>query len=86
MHKFNNWAANCSAKIVSCYQVATVRLTDKKGDIAISTLAGILLSVFGLVLAMAALKQFMPGIFNTMFTNLKNKINDLWTTASTITP
>ena len=83
MKFINAWLANCSAKMVVQGQAVQARLQEKKGDIAIGTLGGILLAVFGVVLAMAALKKFMPGIFNTIFGNLSSKISGLWTDATT---
>ena len=86
MRTINAWLANCSAKMMVKGQAVQARLQEKKGDIPISTLGGILLSVFGVVISMAALQQFMPGIFKTIFTNLQNKITALWSIADGAAP
>lgn len=83
MKTINAWLASCSAKMVVQSEAVKTRLQEKKGDIPINTLGGILMAVFGVVLTLAALKKFMPGIFNTMFGSLTTKLSELWTSAST---
>ncbi len=55
------------------------RLTaDCRGDVAVSTIGGIIIAVVLVGLLIVAIKAFFPGFFNTMFTSMQTKLNANW--------
>lgn len=53
-------------------------LADCRGDLAVSTIGGIIVGVVLVGLLIVAIKAFFPGFFNTMFTSMQTKLNANW--------
>ncbi len=54
------------------------KLTDKRGDLAVNTIGGIIIAVVIIGLLIVAINAFFPGFFTTMFTAMRTKLNNLW--------
>ena len=53
-------------------------LHDHKGDIAVSTIGGIIITVVIIGLLVLAINAFFPGFFSGMFTSMSTKLNANW--------
>ena len=53
-------------------------LHDRKGDIAVSTIGGIIITVVIIGLLVLAINAFFPGFFTNMFTSMSSKLNANW--------
>ena len=53
-------------------------LTDRKGDLAVNTIGGIIIAVVIIGLLIVAIRAFFPNFFTTMFGSMRTKLNDLW--------
>ena len=53
-------------------------LTDRKGDLAVNTIGGIIIAVVIIGLLIVAINAFFPNFFTTMFGSMRTKLNDLW--------
>ena len=62
---------------VLCIRAHTL-LTDRKGDVAVSTIGGIIIAVVVVGLAIVAIKAFFPNFFTTMFNSMKTKLDNNW--------
>ena len=60
--------------------IATVKckLTERKGDLAVNTIGGIIIAVVIIGLLIVAINAFFPNFFTTMFGSMRTKLNDLW--------
>ena len=55
------------------------RLTaDCRGDVAVSTIGGIIIAVVMVGLVIVAIKAFFPGFFTGMFQSMSQKLNANW--------
>ena len=57
---------------------AAVALTNNKGEIATSTIGGIIVGVVIVGLLIVAVNQFFPGFFSSMFSKMADKLNGNW--------
>ena len=57
---------------------AHILLTDRKGDLAVSTIGGIIIAVVMVGLIIVAIKAFFPNFFTTMFNSMQTKLNKNW--------
>ena len=55
-----------------------ILLNDRKGDLAVSTIGGIIIAVVMVGLIIVAVKAFFPGFFTGMFTSMQSKLNANW--------
>ena len=53
-------------------------LHDRKGDIAVSTIGGIIITVVVIGLLVLAINAFFPGFFTGIFTSMSQKLNANW--------
>ena len=53
-------------------------LRDRRGDIAVSTIGGIIITVVVIGLLILAINAFFPGFFNSMFNNMRTRLNAHW--------
>ena len=53
-------------------------LTDRRGDLAVNTIGGIIIAVVIIGLLIVAINAFFPNFFTTMFAAMRTKLNDLW--------
>jgi hypothetical protein len=53
-------------------------LADCRGDLAVSTIGGIIIAVVMVGLIIVAVKAFFPGFFTGMFTSMQSKLNANW--------
>ena len=53
-------------------------MCNSYGDLAVSTIGGIIVGVVLVGLLIVAIKAFFPGFFNTMFTSMQTKLNANW--------
>ena len=60
-----------------CIRAHTL-LTDRKGDLAVSTIGGIIIAVVMVGLIIVAIKAFFPNFFTTMFNSMQTKLNKNW--------
>lgn len=58
-------------------KAATV-LTDNRGEIATSTIGGIIVGVVIVGLLIVAVNQFFPSFFSDMFDSMADKLNGNW--------
>jgi hypothetical protein len=61
----------------ACIRVHSL-LTDRRGDLAVSTIGGIIIAVVMVGLIIVAVKAFFPGFFTGMFTSMQSKLNANW--------
>jgi hypothetical protein len=52
--------------------------TDRKGDLAVSTIGGIIIAVVLIGLLIVAIRAFFPNFFSTMFASMRTKLNGYW--------
>lgn len=57
---------------------AAVALENNKGEIATSTIGGIIVGVVIVGLLIVAVNQFFPGFFSSMFDKMSDKLNGNW--------
>jgi hypothetical protein len=57
---------------------ATAALTDRRGELATSTIGGIIVGVVIIGLLIIAINQFFPGFFSDMFNKMADKLNGNW--------
>jgi len=55
-----------------------VSLTNNKGEIATSTIGGIIVGVVIVGLLIVAVNQFFPSFFSDMFDKMADKLNGNW--------
>jgi len=67
-----------SKKIRDTSNKAAVTLTCKRGEIATSTIGGIIVGVVIIGLLILAINQFFPDFFEDMFDDMADKLNDNW--------
>jgi hypothetical protein len=65
-------------KIKSTGNKAVAALTDTRGEIATSTIGGIIVGVVIVGLLIVAVNQFFPGFFSDMFDSMADKLNGNW--------
>ncbi len=53
-------------------------LADCRGDLAVSTIGGIIIAVVMVGLIIVAVNAFFPGFFTGMFTSMQSKLNANW--------
>ena len=53
-------------------------MTDRKGDLAVNTIGGIIIAVVIIGLLIAAINAFFPGFFTGMFNSMQQKLNANW--------
>ena len=61
----------------ACIRVHSL-LTDRRGDLAVSTIGGIIIAVVMVGLVVVAVKAFFPNFFTTMFNSMKTKLDANW--------
>ncbi len=54
------------------------RMTDRKGDLAVNTIGGIIIAVVLIGLLIVAIRAFFPNFFSTMFASMRTKLNGYW--------
>lgn len=57
---------------------AAAALTDRRGELATSTIGGIIVGVVIIGLLIVAINQFFPGFFSDMFDKMADKLNGNW--------
>ena len=57
---------------------ATASLTNNKGEIATSTIGGIIVGVVIVGLLIVAVNSFFPSFFSDMFSKMATKLNGNW--------
>ena len=57
---------------------AAAALTDRRGELATSTIGGIIVGVVIIGLLIIAINQFFPGFFSDMFNKMADKLNGNW--------
>ena len=57
---------------------AYCKLAERKGDLAVNTIGGIIIAVVIIGLLIVAINAFFPNFFTTMFGSMRTKLNDLW--------
>ncbi len=57
---------------------AHTALRDHRGDIAVSTIGGIIITVVVIGLLVVAINAFFPGFFTGMFNNMRTRLNNHW--------
>ena len=57
---------------------AAIALTDRRGELATSTIGGIIVGVVIIGLLIVAINQFFPGFFSSMFSKMADKLNGNW--------
>ena len=57
---------------------AAAALTDRRGELATSTIGGIIVGVVIIGLLIVAINQFFPGFFSSMFDKMADKLNGNW--------
>jgi len=57
---------------------AAAALTDRRGELATSTIGGIIVGVVIIGLLIIAINQFFPGFFSSMFDKMADKLNGNW--------
>ena len=57
---------------------AAAALMSNKGEIATSTIGGIIVGVVIIGLLIVAVNQFFPGFFSDMFNQMADKLNGNW--------
>ncbi|MPM70735.1 hypothetical protein SDC9_117695 [bioreactor metagenome] len=57
---------------------AAAALTDRRGELATSTIGGIIVGVVIIGLLIIAINQFFPGFFSDMFDKMADKLNGNW--------
>ena len=57
---------------------AAATLTDRRGELATSTIGGIIVGVVIIGLLIVAINQFFPGFFSSMFDKMVDKLNGNW--------
>jgi len=57
---------------------ATAALTNNKGEIATSTIGGIIVGVVIVGLLIVAVNSFFPSFFSDMFSKMATKLNANW--------
>lgn len=57
---------------------AAAALTDRRGELATSTIGGIIVGVVIIGLLIIAINQFFPGFFSSMFSKMADKLNGNW--------
>ncbi len=67
-----------SKKIRSTRNKAATALTSNRGEIATSTIGGIIVGVVIIGLLILAINQFFPGFFSDMFDSMADKLNGNW--------
>lgn len=53
-------------------------LTSNRGELATSTIGGIIVGVVIIGLLIVAINQFFPGFFSSMFSKMADKLNGNW--------
>ncbi len=53
-------------------------MTDTKGELATSTIGGIIVGVVIVGLLIVAINQFFPNFFSDMFDKMADKLNGNW--------
>lgn len=53
-------------------------LSETKGELATSTIGGIIVGVVLIGLLIVAVNQFFPGFFSDMFDQMADKLNGNW--------
>ncbi len=66
------------AKIRNIGSKAVAALTDSKGEIATSTIGGIIVGVVIVGLLIVAVNQFFPSFFSDIFSKMSSKLNANW--------
>ena len=66
------------AKIRNTGSKAVATLTNNKGELATSTIGGIIVGVVIVGLLIVAINQFFPGFFSDMFESMADKLNGNW--------
>ena len=69
---------NIGNKIQTGMSKARYKLTDRKGDLAVNTIGGIIIAVVIIGLLIAAINAFFPGFFTGMFNSMQQKLNANW--------
>jgi hypothetical protein len=57
---------------------ASAALTDIRGEVATSTIGGIIIGVVIVGLLIVAINQFFPDFFSGMFEKMSQKLNANW--------
>ncbi len=57
---------------------AAAALMDRRGELATSTIGGIIVGVVIIGLLIIAINQFFPGFFSSMFSKMADKLNGNW--------
>lgn len=57
---------------------AAATLSDRRGELATSTIGGIIVGVVIIGLLIIAINQFFPGFFSDMFDKMADKLNGNW--------
>jgi hypothetical protein len=66
------------AKIRNTGSKAVAALTNNKGELATSTIGGIIVGVVLVGLLIVAINQFFPSFFSDMFDKMADKLNGNW--------
>lgn len=67
-----------SKKIRDTGNKAALALTSNRGEIATSTIGGIIVGVVIIGILILAINQFFPGFFSDMFDNMADKLDSNW--------
>jgi hypothetical protein len=71
-------AQSISKKFCNIGNKAAAALTDIRGEIATSTIGGIIVGVVIVGLLIVAINQFFPDFFSDMFDRMAEKLNGNW--------
>jgi len=66
------------ARVRSIGGKAATALTNNKGELATSTIGGIIIGVVIVGLLIVAINQFFPSFFSDMFSKMSSKLNANW--------
>jgi len=65
-------------KFRSAGNKVVVAMTETKGEIATSTIGGIIVGVVIVGLLIVAINQYFPSFFSDMFSKMSTKLNANW--------
>lgn len=65
-------------KALRAYIKTSAFLRDKRGDLAVNSIGGIIVAVIVIGLLVVAIKAFFPGFFTSMFNSMKTKLDANW--------
>lgn len=70
--------ASIKEKTAAAHDRVTSLLRDRKGDLAVNTIGGIIIGVVFVGLLIVAINAFFPSFFTDMFSAMKTKLSANW--------